>query len=91
MSTWDTCNTKHCRGGWVNFIAGAAGLKLKKDTDDLFAAMQIYKASSPIHVSLVRFFESNEVALADIKRCAEEEIALRGKIFEGDIFENIGE
>jgi len=35
--------------------------------------MQIYKASSPIRVSPVRFFETNELAMADIKRCAEEE------------------
>jgi len=37
--------------------------------------MQIYKASSPIRVSPVRFFESNEVAMADIQRCAAEEAA----------------
>ena len=38
--------------------------------------MQIYKASSEIPVSPVLFFETDEVALADIKRCAEEESAL---------------
>jgi hypothetical protein len=37
--------------------------------------MQIYKASSDIRVSPVRFYETNEVAMADIKRCAEEEAA----------------
>jgi len=36
-----------------------------------FAAMQIYAKSSDIKVSPVRFYESNEVALADIKRCAQ--------------------
>ena len=38
--------------------------------------MQIYAKSSPIKVSPVRFYESNEVALADMKRCAEEEAKL---------------
>jgi len=33
--------------------------------------MQIYHHSSPeIRVSPTRFFESNEIAMADIKRCA---------------------
>jgi hypothetical protein len=38
--------------------------------------MQIYKASSEIRVSPVRFFETNEQALADMKRCAEKEAEL---------------
>jgi hypothetical protein len=34
--------------------------------------MMIYKKSSPdIHVPPTRFFEDNETALADIKRCAD--------------------
>jgi hypothetical protein len=35
--------------------------------------MQICKASSPIRVSPVRFFETDAVAMADIERCAKEE------------------
>lgn len=42
------------------------------------AALQIYHASSPVHVSPVRFYETNTVAMADIERCAEEEAALTG-------------
>jgi hypothetical protein len=41
--------------------------------------MQIYKASSPIRVSPPRFYETNEIALADIERCAKEEQELTGK------------
>jgi hypothetical protein len=76
MSDWHTCDTTHCRAGWVNHIAGDAGRNLEARTTPAFAAMQIYKASSPIKVSPVRFYEDNETALADIKRCAEEEAKL---------------
>ncbi len=37
--------------------------------------MKIYKASSPIKVPPVRFYETNEKAMKDIIRCAEEESA----------------
>ena len=73
MADWHTCETTHCRAGWVEHLAGEAGKKLAQATSTAFAAMQIYKASSPIKVSPVRFYEDNETALADIKRCAEEE------------------
>ncbi len=76
MSDWHTCDTTHCRAGWITFLAGKEGKELEEKTSTQFAAMQIYKASSPIKVSPPRFFESNEVAMADIKRCAEEEAAL---------------
>lgn len=74
METWHTCDTTHCRAGWVVALAGEAGKKLERKTDTAFAAMQIYKKSAPIRVSPTRFYESNEVAMADIKRCAELEI-----------------
>jgi len=54
-------------------IAGEAGKALEDRTSTLFAAMQIYKASSPIRVSPTRFFETNEIALKDMERCANEE------------------
>ena len=75
MDTWHTCDTTHCRAGWIVQLAGAAGRELEKRTSTLFAAMQIYKASSPIRVFPPRFFESNDVALADMRRCAEMELA----------------
>ena len=71
MSTWHTCETTHCRAGWVVTLAGEEGKKLEANTSTLFAAMLIYKESSPIRVSPTRFFETNEVAMADMKRCAE--------------------
>ncbi len=74
MGSWHTCDTTHCRAGWVVHLAGEEGCKLEKRTSTLFAAMQIYKKSSGIKVSPTRFFESNEVAMKDIKRCAELEV-----------------
>jgi hypothetical protein len=73
MGAWHSCETTHCRAGWVVHLAGKEGYALEKRTSTLFAAMQIYKVSSPIRVSPPRFFESNEVALADMERCAREE------------------
>lgn len=76
MSDWHTCNTTHCRGGWVNFLAGEAGKRLEEKTSTSFAAMHIYYKSSPIKVSPTEFYKSDEVAMADIVRCAEEEAKL---------------
>ncbi len=69
------CGTTHCRAGWVVTLAGKEGRELEKKTSIQFAAMQIYHKSSPIQVSPVRFYENNETAMADIKRCAELELS----------------
>jgi hypothetical protein len=71
MGHWHICDTTHCRAGWVTFMAGEAGKKLEEATSTAFAAMQIYHKSSPIRVSPVRFYEDNEKAMEDIKRCAD--------------------
>ena len=73
MSDWHTCDTTHCRAGWVVFLSGEDGKKLEAKTSTLFAAMQIYKASSNIKVSPTRFFEDNKKAMSDMERCAKEE------------------
>ena len=65
------CGTTHCRAGWVVAISGKIGVELESIFGTENAAMQIYNASSDIKVSPVRFYESNEVAMKDIKRCAE--------------------
>jgi hypothetical protein len=75
MTDWHTCDTTHCRAGWVVHLAGKPGYELEKKTNTLFAAMQIYHKSSPIHVSPVRFFDDTEKAMEDIKKCAEKEMA----------------
>jgi len=78
MGDWHTCETTHCRAGWVEHLAGEAGYLLAKQTSHEFAAKQIYKASSSIHVAPTRFYEDNETAMADIIRCAKEEEKISG-------------
>jgi hypothetical protein len=73
MESWHTCDTTHCRAGWVTHLAGEKGKILEAHTSTEFAAMQIYKASSPIRVFPPRFYDSNAKALEDIQRCAKEE------------------
>ncbi len=69
MATWHSCETTHCRAGWVVHLAGEAGYALEKRTDPVFAAMQIYKASG-YEISPGRFYDSNDKALEDMKRLA---------------------
>jgi hypothetical protein len=70
MSTWHTCETTHCRAGWVIHLAGDAGYALEKQTSPLFAAQQIYRKSGYL-ISPVRFFDTEEKALEDMKKLAE--------------------
>jgi hypothetical protein len=71
MSQWHTCETTHCRAGWVVHLAGHRGKLLESMTSTEYAAMMIYKASSEIKVAPTRFYGTNEVSMADIVRCAE--------------------
>jgi hypothetical protein len=74
MNSWHhDCGTTHCRAGWVVTLAGEAGKELEAKTSTEFAAKQIYKASSDISVPPTQFYKSNEVAMEDIERCAQEE------------------
>ena len=70
MGTFHTCDTTHCRAGWAIHLAGEAGYALEDQTDSVFAAMQIYKASGYL-ISPVRFYDSDEEAMEDMKRLAE--------------------
>ena len=72
MSSWHTCETTHCRAGWVIHLAEQAGYDLEKATSPVFAAMQIYKASG-YQINPSRFFDNNEDAMADMKRLAKGE------------------
>ncbi len=71
MESWHSCDTTHCRAGWVIHLAGKAGYELEQRTDPVFAAMQIYEAGGYL-ISPCRFFDENEAALADMKKLAEE-------------------
>lgn len=70
MQDWHTCETTHCRAGWVVTLAGQAGKELEVFYGTALAALLIYKESgSPIHPT--RFFDSNEDATLDMKKRAE--------------------
>ena len=74
MDKWHTCGTTHCRAGWAVHLAGEAGYALERFHNTALAAQLIYRASgSPI--SPVRFFNSNEAALADMRKRASEHAA----------------
>jgi hypothetical protein len=74
MASWHTCNTTHCRAGWVVHLAGDAGYTLERFHDTALAAQLIYKASG-YQISPCRFYESNDVAMADMQRLAAESAA----------------
>ncbi len=72
MGNWHTCQNTHCRGGWIVHLAGEPGYALERYHGTLLAAQLIYRESgAPINPC--RFYDSNEDALADMKRLAEEE------------------
>jgi hypothetical protein len=72
MGDWHTCETTHCRAGWVVTLAGDAGKELEARFGTELAAMLIYRESgSPINPC--RFYDSNEAALEDMRKLAEME------------------
>jgi hypothetical protein len=79
MAAWhgqNACGTTHCRGGMVVHLAGKAGEALEAFHDTPLAAFLIYQASSPnLPVRMPAFYETNENAMADMKRLAELEAA----------------
>ena len=75
MSTWHTCETTHCRAGWVVTLAGEEGKKLEDKIGTPAAATLIYLASDKTLDRVPDFYCGNEEALADMKRLAEKEMA----------------
>ena len=69
MSDWHTCDTTHCRAGWIVHLAGAAGYALEARHNTELAAMLIARESgAPINPA--RFYDNDAYALADMKRMA---------------------
>ena len=76
MGSWHTCGTTHCRAGWAVHLAGEPGYALERFHGTALAAQLIYRESSPeMPVSPPRFCETNEEALADMKRLADLEVS----------------
>ncbi len=71
MGSWHRCETTHCRAGWAIHLAGERGYALEKAVGARMAGAMIYRASRP-GVPAPWFFDTDERALADIKKCAAE-------------------
>jgi uncharacterized protein YjbI with pentapeptide repeats len=71
MVNWHSCETTHCRAGWVTTLAGAAGAAMEVCMGPAAAAALIYMASDPTIEKIPDFYCSNDEALADMKRLAE--------------------
>ena len=71
MSDWHTCDTTHCRAGWVTHLAGKAGAALEKRMGPSAAATLIYMSSDPKLEKIPDFQSDNETAMEDMKRLAE--------------------
>jgi uncharacterized protein YjbI with pentapeptide repeats len=79
MGSWHTCDTTHCRAGWVVTLAGAGGKALEWAMGTPAAAAIIYLASDPKIEKIPNFYASNDAALEDMKRLAEQERAAQAK------------
>ena len=77
MDQVHVCDTTHCRAGWAVHLAGEAGYALEERFGWELAAMKIYDASAPNlpKISPVRFYETDGVAMEDMKRMAALEAA----------------
>ena len=71
MTKWHTCETTHCRAGWVVTLAGEAGKKLEAFHNTELAAMLIYRESADYWINPCRFYDTNEAALEDMRKLAE--------------------
>ncbi|QEE24493.1 pentapeptide repeat-containing protein [Rhodanobacter glycinis] len=75
MSQWHTCETTHCRAGWVIALAGEGGRALEFACGTPTAAAMIYVASDPDLKRIPDFYCGNDAALDDMRRLAEAEQA----------------
>ena len=73
MGDWHTCDTTHCRAGWVVHLAGKEGYELEKRLSTPLAALKIYRENSDLEVHLPDFYKTNEETMEDMRRLAEEE------------------
>ena len=71
MGDWHTCDTTHCRAGWVVHLAGNEGYALEKFFSSTCLAAQLIYRESGYEINPCRFFDSNEAAMEDMKDLAE--------------------
>ena len=70
MDQWHSCDTTHCRAGWVVILAGEKGKELETKIGTPAAAALIYWNSDPKLKQLPDFYCGNDEALADMKKLA---------------------
>jgi hypothetical protein len=70
MRDWHTCETTHCRAGWIVHLAAEAGYALERFHNVELAAMLIYRESG-YHINPARFYDTNQAAMDDIRKLAE--------------------
>ena len=75
MGGWHTCETTHCRAGWVVHLAGAAGKAMEFCIGTAAAAALIYLKSDPKLEKVPDFYALNSDALEDMRLLAEKEAA----------------
>jgi len=75
MGSWHTCETTHCRAGWVVTLAGEAGKAMEWCIGTPAAAAMIYLASDPKIGKIPNFYADNESAMEDMRLLAEKEAA----------------
>jgi len=71
MDEWHTCETTHCRAGWVVHLAGDAGKVLEWQLTTPTAAAIIYQLSDPRLEKIPDFYCGNHEAMKDIKELAQ--------------------
>ncbi len=72
MAAWHSCETTHCRAGWIVVLAGNEGRKLEGQMSTAGAARAIYYKSDP-DCTAPNFYCGDAEAMADIIACAERE------------------
>ncbi len=70
MGSWHSCDTTHCRAGWVVTLAGPGGKALEWAIGTPAAAAIIYMASDPKLKKVPNFYADNSTAMEDMKRLA---------------------
>ncbi len=75
MGSWHSCETTHCRAGWVVTLAGDAGKAMEWCLGTPAAAALIYLKSDPAIGKIPNFYADNDTAMEDMKRLAELEKA----------------
>lgn len=69
MTVWHSCETTHCRAGWVVKLAGCDGKALEDQVGTPIAAYLIYRKSGH-PIDLNRFYDDDKNALDDMRERA---------------------